>query len=142
MALPPFRGRAFVAMLMLFGFAILTTTGVALYVSPTGRVARDTGWSFLALDKFQWRDMHMSFALMFLIAAMVHAWLNVKPLKNYIRQKLAAQAAITHRWRIEPVIALALCALLGVSTIMGFFPSSALSDARERIARHWEESTK
>ncbi|MER2520769.1 MAG: DUF4405 domain-containing protein [Bdellovibrionales bacterium] len=140
MTLPTFRGRALVATLMLFGFTTLVTSGFVLYASPTGRVARDLGWSFLTLDKWQWRDMHMAFALLFLLTALCHVWLNFKPLKNYIRQKLAAQQGFAHRWRIEPALAVALCVLLGISAIKGFPPAQSIADARETITQYWEES--
>lgn len=143
MSLPSFRGRALVAMLMAFGFASLMTSGLVLYASPSGRAARDLGWSFLALDKWQWRDMHMAFGLLFLLAALCHIWLNFKPLKNYIRQKLAAKkiGGFTHRWRIEPLVAAALCALLATSAVKGFPPAQYITDAREAIMQHWDDAS-
>ncbi len=142
MAIPAFRGRALVATLMLCGFIALITSGVVLYASPSGRVARDLGWIFLSLDKWAWRDFHIAFGLLFLLTAFFHLWLNIKPLINYVRQKLAAQAngGISFRWRLEPMIAVTLCVLLGVSAVKGFPPVSYVIDIRDSIMEHWDSS--
>lgn len=140
MSMPAFRGRAVVATLMALGFGFLMTSGIVLYASPSGRVARDLEWSFLALGKWQWRDMHMAFGLLFLLTAVCHIWLNFKPLKNYIRQKLASKetGVFARKWRVEPLIALALCVLVAFSAIKSFPPAQYVTDARDAIMRHWE----
>lgn len=140
MVIPAFRGRALVASLMLCGFIALLTSGLALYASPAGRIARDLDWSFLALNKQKWRDLHLTFGLLFLIAAVFHIGLNAKPLVNYIRQKLITQKdrALSYRWRIEPALALLLCVAFAASSVSGLPPARYIADVREFIMQHWQ----
>jgi len=131
-----FRGRAFTALLMVLGFAVLAVSGVILYVAPGGRVAQEIGWTALWLDKRDWQNVHIAFGLLFLIAALFHIWMNRKPLLNYIRQRLRTRtAASSVKIRLELLAALLLSAFLFAASVELFPPVSYLLDWRGGVSR-------
>lgn len=136
----PVRGRALTAVLMLFTFAVLVVSGVVLYVTPRGRTAHALDWHFLFLDKWDWQNLHTAFGLLFLTAAVLHIWLNRKPLGNYLRQRVAARrtTSLPGGVRLELIVAVCLCALLLVAAIQQLPPVSYLFQWRTDIKEQWE----
>ena len=55
--------RAVIAFLVTWSFAVLTVTGLMLYVIPQGRVAYWIQWSLLGLGKEGWRDVLILFGV-------------------------------------------------------------------------------
>ena len=45
--------RSLIAFLVTWAFAVLTVTGIVLYIVPQGRIAYWTHWSLAGLDKEQ-----------------------------------------------------------------------------------------
>ncbi len=48
--------RSLIAFMVTWSFAVLTVTGIVLYIVPQGRIAYWTLWSFLGLSKDQWGE--------------------------------------------------------------------------------------
>ncbi|MBK8176274.1 MAG: DUF4405 domain-containing protein [Rhodospirillales bacterium] len=147
----PTRSRPLTALFMLATFAVLVTSGIVLYFTPSGRTARALDWHVMFLDKWEWQNLHTAFGLFFLCAAVAHIWLNRKPLAHYLQQRIAArratiQAAASQMastpaqrstFRIEPVIVVLLCALLVAAAIRPMPPISYLFDARQEARDVW-----
>ncbi len=133
----PFRGRAFTALLMVLGFAVLAVSGVVLYAAPRGRGTAD--WSVLLLGKREWQNVHIVFGLLFLIAAVFHIWMNRKPLLNYIRQRLRTRPSMPSiKIQLEPLAALLLCAFLFAAAVALLPPVSYVLEGRAAIVRLWQ----
>jgi hypothetical protein len=130
-----FRFRAFVSLLTGFSFVALAITGVVLYITPPGRVANWTNWMFWGLTKHQWGALHICFSALFLIASVLHIWLNFKPLINYFVNK--AQAA--SKFRVEWLLAIIVCGIVFAGTMKPFAPFSSLLNLNDRIKFSWEE---
>jgi len=114
----------------------MSVTGVVLFVTPPGRIAHWTGWTFWTLDKDQWAALHIWFSLIFLIAAAFHIYLNWKPLVSYFKSR--ARKAFALRW--EWVVALVICALVWVGTLREVTPFSNVLALNEHLKHSWDES--
>ncbi|MDD3289087.1 MAG: DUF4405 domain-containing protein [Alphaproteobacteria bacterium] len=107
--------RAVISMLMVFGFVILAVSGILLYVAPHGRAAE---WSFMLLNKQDWRNLHIVFSFLFIAISIWHLVLNWKPFTGYIRQRITTNMEkISIKLRPELFIALILCLLLGIASV-------------------------
>ena len=130
-----FRFRAFVSLLTGFSFVALAITGVVLYITPPGRIANWTNWTFWGLTKHQWSALHICFSALFLIASILHIWLNFKPLINYFVNK--AQAA--SKFRVEWLVAIMICGIVFAGVMKPFAPFSSLLTLNDRIKLSWEK---
>ena len=130
-----FRFRAFVSLLTTFSFIILAVTGAILYITPPGRVANWTNWTFWSLSKHQWIAVHICFCTLFLIASILHIWLNFKPLISYFFSKAKTAPAL----RLEWILAIAICGIFCLGALRPFIPFSSLLDLNESIKFGWEK---
>ncbi len=120
-----FQGRALTTFMMVATFVLVSVSGIVLFFSPNGRLARETGWEMLALNKGDWMDVHIFFGYLCLAVALYHVWLNRKPLLGYFKRR----AAGTPRGiRLEWVVALLICIALFMSAKERTFPVSPLLD--------------
>jgi len=112
-----FYFRSLIAFLMTTGFVAATITGVVLYVTPVGRIAKWTGWTLWSLGKEEWGNVHIVTGVMFILAGFVHLYFNWKPLKHYLISKAAK--GFNRRW--EALSAIAITAFLVIGSI-GMLP--------------------
>jgi len=133
-----FQWRAFVSVTTGLSFVGMSVTGLALFVTPPGRVAHWTGWTLLGLTKDQWGGLHIWLSLVFLIAAVLHLWLNWKPLVSYFKSRLRKTFALRWEW----VSALAVCVLVFWGTLAEMTPFSDVLTLNERIKHSWDRSSR
>ncbi len=133
-----FRFRPFVSLLTAFSFVVIVVTGAVLYITPPGRIANWTNWTFWGLSKHQWGAVHICFGTLFLIVSILHIWLNLKPLMNYFVRKVQDTSKIQTEW----ILALAVCGLVFWGALKPFVPCSSLLDLNDRIKYSWEEPQK
>lgn len=132
-----FQFRAFVSVLSGFLFTLLIVTGIVLFITPPGRIANWTGWTFWHLSKHEWIDLHICFSGVFLLAGLVHLWLNIKPMMRYFVQ--TAHTAKQLRW--EPAAAMILCGVVFWGAMKPFVPFRSLLNLNERAKFSWEKPT-
>ena len=132
---PKIHARSFTSLLTFAAFLVMSFTGIALYVSPKGRVAHWTDWTLLGLNRDQWTAIHMNICLLFLIVGSVHLYLNWSIFWCYLTHKLSGGRRF---WR---EIALALLATLLVvgGTLYAVPPFSSLVDLNDQIKRYWAQ---
>ena len=130
-----FRFRAFISLLTAFSFVALAITGAVLYITPPGRVANWTNWTFGGLNKHQWGALHICLSTLFLIVSVLHIWLNFKPLMNYFVGKAKAASGL----RLEWILAFAVCGIVCIGALRPFIPFSSLLSLNERIKFSWEK---
>ena len=130
-----FRFRAFVSLLTTFSFVALAIIGAILYITPPGRIANWTNWTFWGLSKHQWIALHICLSTLFLIVSALHVWLNFKPLMSYFVRK--AQTA--SKLRMEWILAIVVCGIVCIGALRPFIPFSSLLNLNERIKLSWEE---
>jgi len=129
-----FQWRAFVSVATMLSFLGMSVTGIALFVTPPGRIAHWTGWTLSGLTKDQWVAQHIWFSLVFLVGAVFHLCLNWKPLVSYFKDRVRKTFAL----RLEWVLALAICVLVFFGTVGEKTPFANVLALNERIKHRWD----
>jgi hypothetical protein len=127
------NNRALTSLLTLWGFLIMSVTGIVLFVVPQGRIAYWTEWTFLALTKEQWGDIHVLGMFLFLGAGIAHLYFNWRPLMSYLKNRARTRFAL----RAELGAASALSLLLIASGIWHVPPLSYVLDANAAVKEAW-----
>jgi Domain of unknown function (DUF4405) len=133
----PLSWRAFFSFVVVFAFAVLAVTGIALYVTPPGRVANWSGWTLAGLTKTNWQAVHMVFGFTFLVAGAFHLFFNWKVLLNYLRSRVHTGIPRGREAALASVIGVALLAL----SIADVPPVSAVASVRDRVANSWSTTS-
>jgi hypothetical protein len=94
-------------------FVAMTVSGVVLYFTPRGRTATWTDWRVWGWSKQQWADVHTTTSTLFVLAAVMHVWLNWRVLWSYLKGKAASGLAL--HWRMQ--VSSAVATDVGVSVI-------------------------
>lgn len=128
-----FRWRAFVAVVALLSFAALAASGFVLWLAPPGRIANWGNWSPLGLRKTEWAGLHIWFALVFAVAAIVHLVFNWRPLLGYLKNKSSRQWGFRWEW----LAATALCAMVFVGVRCELPPFSSLLVFTRNMRQGW-----
>jgi hypothetical protein len=115
-------------------FLALGFSGVILYLTPRGRVANWTGWTMLGLEKQGWQAIHINIALLFLIVAGLHLYLNWGLFWGYIKKK----ACLSLNLKVEMLVAVVIAGGILVGTIKGVSPFGALMTLNYQIKDYWE----
>ena len=129
-----FNWRGFFSLLLFLSFLVLAITGCVMYATPKGRVAHWTGWTVLGLDKEQWSAIHMTSALVVLIAAAFHLYYNWNIFWGYIKRR--SQSALNLKREMALALLLAIFAVAG--TIYNIPPFGTIVRWNEDIKLYWE----
>ena len=125
--------RGLVSFLTLFGFLIMSLTGLVLYVMPAGRVAYWINWEMIGLSKDDWGNIHILSSILFIVAGAFHIGLNWKPLMNYFKDKVRKSVKL----RRELAISSILSVWIVVSSLWPFPPMSYLLDFNSWLKSTW-----
>lgn len=133
MAMPArvFQWRALVSVFLSLGFLVLAASGVVLFIRPSGRVAAETGWSMLGLDKDQWGNLHVWFAMVFVVGAACHLVFNWRPMVGYFKSRMTRGFSMRREW----LVALIAGVLLAAGAVSDLPPFRSLSEWGHRF-RH------
>jgi uncharacterized membrane protein YgcG len=129
-----FSWRSFVSVLTAASFVGMVFTGIVLFIVPPGRVANWTGWTFLALTKHQWIGLHDWLSIVFIIASVVHLYLNWKAFVSYFKSRITRAFALRAEW----ALALAVFVVVFVGTVIEVAPFSTLMAWNESIKHGWD----
>lgn len=129
-----FYWRSFVSFSLALSFIITTLSGVVLYLAPPGRIARWISWIMLGFKRGQWEDLHTLFSYLFVLFALLHLLIfNWRPFITYIRSKISGSL---NRGR-EMLVALALCLVIFILTLMKIPPVYSVMDLGKNISSGW-----
>ncbi|MBB1271045.1 DUF4405 domain-containing protein [Shewanella sp. SR44-3] len=105
------RFRPYAAITMMLMLALLAATGLLLYLAPHGQASRL--WSYLGIAKHQYKDIHLYLGLLVTLLALLHGYVNFKPLSHYLAFKRKAKIW-THPliWALLIVITVVILVLL------------------------------
>jgi hypothetical protein len=130
-----FELRRTVSLALVLLAAVLTYTGIVLYIAPSGRVAHWSHWSFLGLDKEQLGAVHTINSFAFVILGWLHTWYNWKAILRYLKDKARRLRVATP----EMVAATLLVALLVVGSALSWPPFAQVMELGEGVKDWWEE---
>jgi hypothetical protein len=126
--------RRVISLTALVSFVFLSLTGIMLFFSPQGRVAYWSGWRMFGLSREQYVYLHTTFMVLFLVAGVWHIVHNWKPILSYLKDSSRRIAIFTPEFSI----ALALCVLFLVGTLVGMFPFRQFLNVSDEIKDYWE----
>ena len=133
----PFKFRPFVSVMVSASFVMLVVTGAVLFLAPPGRIANWTDWRILALGKHDWIDLHIWFALVFLLAALCHLWLNWKPLISYFKSRATKRLGLRWEWVAAGIV----CVGIFAGTRAAIPPFSNVLAWNEQLKWSWDKPT-
>ena len=110
--------RRLTSLTALLTFAVLVTSGAVLFLTPQGRVAYWSEWRLWGLTKEAWGAMHILLSLLFLVAGVVHIFLNWTAILTYLRDRSRKLKVITP----ESVASVLLTGLFTAGSLLGWPP--------------------
>ena len=113
-----FNMRATVSFLVTLSFIIVLITGIGLYISPSGRIAREASWNLIGVNKWKLESLHDVFGYFLAILVILHLYFNWKIFLSYLRKKLVLKR--------ELVIAIIIMLIILFGTLKGIFPFSLI----------------
>ena len=132
-----FSWRALASVLIGVAFLVMVVSGTILFVSPPGRVANWTDWRHdWLLEARVGQPAHCVWCG-FLLAALIHLVLNIRPLISYFRNRTTRHLGLRREW----IAALVLSVLVFLGTRYDVPPVSTLLSFGESVKRSWEEPT-
>jgi hypothetical protein len=102
--------RKIVSLTSFLSLAVTLVTSVVLYVVPHGRVAYWADWTLLGLSKDQWGAIHITVGTLFVVALLLHLWLNWKSLTAYMRDARRRMVVMTLPMMVSVLITLFVAA--------------------------------
>jgi len=102
--------RKFVALTIFFSFLVLFLSSFVLYVIPGGQTGA-SGWSFTALHRGQWIDLHITSGFLFLAFGLWHTALNWRGLLAGFKK--AARISLKSSWPVWAALALNIFIVAG-----------------------------
>lgn len=133
MNIKPIHTKGLTSFFTLFGFIIMSLTGLVLYIVPEGRVAFWIIWKFAGLTKTQWGNIHILSSILFVVAGAFHIYFNWKTLMFYFRDKITQGV----RLRRELLMAGLVAVWITVSSIFYLPPLSYLLDLNNYVKSAW-----
>ena len=127
--------RVFVSFGLTATFLAMLLSGIVLFTAPPGRVANWTGWRVFGLQRSQWHDQHVVFALLFTVLSLFHLLLfNWKTFLAYLKSHTAQ--GLQHI--PELLLALVLTIITAVGTHTRIQPFVTFLDVGRKLADSWD----
>lgn len=93
--------RPTTSLVLLFSGLVLLVSSIVLFIAPPTHVGHFSPWRMLGFGRCQWNLLHIMSGLLFVLASLVHAWLNWNPVRAYFGR----EGESFFRW---PVVAAAV----------------------------------
>ena len=121
--------RTITSLTLLLSLGLVILTSLIMFIVPQGRVAYWSDWRLWGLSKTQWSELHLTFGLLMLLAALLHIYYNWKPILNYLKNK----AKKVTGWNTSFGIALLLCVCVAAGTYFQVPPLYSIIQLSESI---------
>jgi hypothetical protein len=132
----PFKWKSFISFGLFISFFIIAFTGIILYITPPGRVAKWVDWRLLGLTKEQWQAQHTIFAYTFFILSIFHIFtINWKVFLSYIKTKASKGFHMKREFRVSLVLIL----VIFFGTLFSVPPFKTIMDVGEYFTESWEK---
>ena len=100
--------RKTTSFLLLYSFFIMVLSGIMLFVSPFGRLSMMIQWEVFGLNKMDYQALHLIFMLVFVMAGVIHTYLNYKAMLNYWKNKSKKIIVFTKEFSIATAFVVGL----------------------------------
>ncbi len=81
----------------------------------------------------QWQALHISFMMVFTFVGLIHIWLNIKPIKAYLKNRARKMVFFTK----EMSIAIVITSILFIATIQKFEPIEQFVKLNKSFNNYW-----
>ncbi len=125
------RLRGMVTLFLLCALCVDAASGIILFLSPAGSIARRSSWAVWGLNKGQWESIHIVFSLVLLLILAGHLYFNWRMLTHFLWDKMRQIVTL----KKELAGAFAMTVLLLIGTLWNVQPLSAITDLRETMKR-------
>jgi hypothetical protein len=98
------KWRKVISLTALLAFLGIIVTSIILYIVPAGRVAYWSDWHLWGMSKTQWANVHINLGVLFLIAMVLHVYLNWTPIVSYLKTKTRELRIFTRDFNAALVI--------------------------------------
>jgi len=133
-----FNWKSFISFGLFFAFFMLVITGLVLYITPPGRVAKWVNWTFMGFSKTQWQEQHTMFGYAFMVLSIFHLFsMNWKVFWSYIKKR---KSEGFHRKK-EFAAGVVLFLVIFFGTLFYAPPFKNVLDAGEYFTNSWEKKT-
>lgn len=102
------KWRKVISLTSLLAFSGIIVTSIILYIVPAGRVAYWSDWHLWGMSKTQWTNVHINLGVLFLIAMVLHVFLNWTPIVSYLKTKTKELRIFTIDFNVALVITIAV----------------------------------
>ncbi len=127
--------RSFISFGLLFSFIIMSLTGIVLYFTPPGRVAKWVKWTFFGLEKEEWQAVHTIFSYFFMILGIFHVFsFNWKVIVAYIKKRSVSGI----NKKKELIVSSLVILFLFFGTLYNVQPLKGIMDFGEYLTESWE----
>ncbi len=79
--------RATTSLVLLFSGIVLLVSSIILFIAPPTHVGHFSSWRMIGLGRCQWNLVHIMSGLLFVLASLIHAWINWNPVRAYLGRK-------------------------------------------------------
>ena len=131
-----FNWRGWTTFLVIISFIVDTISGIVLYISPPGRIAHWTNWTFWGLGKDAWGAIHTIFGYLLLIIVAIHLYYNWKMFWHFVWSSV--RKALNLKQELAAAVLINL--LVFLLTIWNIPPFSSIMNLGEHFKESWEES--
>ncbi|MCK5294132.1 MAG: DUF4405 domain-containing protein, partial [Arcobacteraceae bacterium] len=100
--------RKITSFTLLYSFIIMALSGFMLFISPFGRLSMMIKWEILGLGKMEYQALHLIFMLVFVLAGIVHIYVNYKAILNYWKNKSKKIIFFTKEFIITSILMIGL----------------------------------
>ena len=111
-----------------------TVSGIVLYIVPSGRVARWTGWTLWGLSKGEWQALHIIFALVLLLIIVAHLYFNWRVVAHFFWSKVKGAVNL----KAELAVASLITLFIFMGTLWNLPPFSNIIDFGREARHSWE----
>jgi hypothetical protein len=128
-----FQTKAFISLLTLGSFVIMTITGLVLYAAPQGRIAYWVTWKFWGLEKSQWEAIHIVSCFFFVVVGIYHLLNNWSLLENYLTGKIAGALKMKRELGYSALLILVIL----IGPMFRVAPFTYLLDLGDALKKSW-----
>lgn len=126
-----YNWRGMVTLLLLFSILVDVISGIILYVTPSGSIARWTNWSFWGLGKDEWSAIHIIFSMVLIIILLGHLYFNWRILVHFIWNKLYKVVNLKREMATAGIVTI----LLVFGILWNVEPFNSIVNFRETMKR-------
>lgn len=133
-----FHTRSFVSFFLLFNSIVMAVTGLILYFTPQGRLARWTDWSFMGMTKDQLEGIHTVSSFLFLAAAVIHVVVfNWRVIRGYLKHAGQRLNLRRLKYKTEFIAAVIFSLVIFLGTFYALPPFGNIVDWGDQLKNSW-----